>query len=57
MCFPILLAFVCLFFLPPTPILLAGTAGSTGVSLALIARSRGYVCHIFMPDDQAQEKV
>ncbi|TPX55284.1 hypothetical protein PhCBS80983_g05453 [Powellomyces hirtus] len=33
-----------------------GTVGSTGISLAVIARARGYLCHIVMPDDQAQEK-
>lgn len=33
-----------------------GTAGSTGISLALAANARGYRCHIFMPDDQAKEK-
>ncbi|KAJ3160644.1 hypothetical protein HDU86_000403 [Geranomyces michiganensis] len=33
-----------------------GTVGSTGISLAVIARARGYRCHIVMPDDQATEK-
>lgn len=33
-----------------------GTVGSTGISLATLARSRGYGCHIVMPDDQAKEK-
>ncbi|KAH6562359.1 hypothetical protein BASA50_006557 [Batrachochytrium salamandrivorans] len=33
-----------------------GTVGSTGISLAVIARAKGYLCHIVMPDDQAQEK-
>jgi cysteine synthase A len=33
-----------------------GTAGSTGVSLAMLARAKGYKCAIFMPDDQAKEK-
>ena len=33
-----------------------GTVGSTGISLATLARSRGYDCHIVMPDDIAQEK-
>ena len=33
-----------------------GTVGSTGISLASIARSRGYTAHIVMPDDQAHEK-
>ncbi|KAJ1553460.1 hypothetical protein HK405_007858 [Cladochytrium tenue] len=36
--------------------LFEGTVGSTGISLALIARARGYRCHITMPDDQAAEK-
>eukprot|EP00842_Homolaphlyctis_polyrhiza_P004449 jgi/Hompol1/5004/HPOL_004087-RA len=33
-----------------------GTVGSTGISLAVIARAKGYGCHIVMPDDQALEK-
>ena len=33
-----------------------GTVGSTGISLAAIARARGYTAHIIMPDDQAHEK-
>ena len=33
-----------------------GTVGSTGISLAAIARSRGYMAHVVMPDDQAHEK-
>ena len=33
-----------------------GTSGSTGASLALVARARGYRCVIVMPDDQAKEK-
>lgn len=33
-----------------------GTSGSTGVSLALLARALGYRCHVVMPDDQAVEK-
>jgi cysteine synthase len=33
-----------------------GTSGSTGISLSLMARSRGYKCIIVMPDDMAQEK-
>ena len=36
--------------------LFEGTVGSTGISLAMIARSRGYDCHIVMPNDQAEEK-
>lgn len=33
-----------------------GTVGSTGISLATLARARGYKAHICMPDDQAHEK-
>ena len=33
-----------------------GTVGSTGISLALIARQKGYHCNITMPDDVAKEK-
>ncbi|KAG2148687.1 tryptophan synthase beta subunit-like PLP-dependent enzyme [Suillus bovinus] len=34
-----------------------GTVGSTGISIATIARARGYDTTIIMPDDVAQEKV
>ncbi|KAF4510240.1 hypothetical protein G6O67_002143 [Ophiocordyceps sinensis] len=33
-----------------------GTVGSTGISLAALARARGYRAHICMPDDQSHEK-
>ncbi|KAK3362642.1 cysteine synthase-like protein [Lasiosphaeria hispida] len=33
-----------------------GTVGSTGISLAVLARARGYRAHICMPNDQASEK-
>ena len=33
-----------------------GTVGSTGISLALMARIFHLNCYIVMPDDQAQEK-
>lgn len=33
-----------------------GTVGSTGISLALVCRAKGYKCHILMPDDQSQAK-
>ncbi|KAI0410146.1 cysteine synthase-like protein [Xylaria palmicola] len=33
-----------------------GTVGSTGISLAALARAKGYRAHICMPDDQALEK-
>lgn len=34
-----------------------GTSGSTGISIAGIARARGYKAHIVLPDDVAREKV
>lgn len=33
-----------------------GTVGSTGISLAMIARAKGYNAWIVLPDDQAKEK-
>ncbi|EGX91315.1 cysteine synthase 2 [Cordyceps militaris CM01] len=33
-----------------------GTVGSTGISLATLARAMGYRAHICMPDDQSHEK-
>ncbi|KAI1488006.1 pyridoxal-phosphate dependent enzyme [Biscogniauxia mediterranea] len=33
-----------------------GTVGSTGISLAALARARGYLAHICMPEDQSAEK-
>ncbi|KAK8075130.1 hypothetical protein PG997_009793 [Apiospora hydei] len=33
-----------------------GTVGSTGISIAALARAKGYKAHICMPDDQATEK-
>ncbi|OAA54469.1 Pyridoxal phosphate-dependent enzyme, beta subunit [Cordyceps fumosorosea ARSEF 2679] len=33
-----------------------GTVGSTGISLAALARALGYRTHICMPDDQSREK-
>ncbi|GAD94208.1 hypothetical protein AN1513.2 [Paecilomyces variotii No. 5] len=33
-----------------------GTSGSTGISLATLARAKGYLAHICMPSDQAMEK-
>ncbi|KFZ01014.1 hypothetical protein V501_10284 [Pseudogymnoascus sp. VKM F-4519 (FW-2642)] len=34
-----------------------GTVGSTGISLAVLARAKGYKCHICMPSDMSMEKV
>jgi cysteine synthase len=42
--------------LQPGGMLVEGTSGSTGISLALLARARGYGCTIFLPNDQATEK-
>lgn len=33
-----------------------GTVGSTGISLATLARAKGYKAHICMPSDQSREK-
>ena len=33
-----------------------GTAGSTGISLSLVAKAKGMNCHVFVPNDQAKEK-
>jgi len=33
-----------------------GTVGSTGISIAALARAKGYRAHICMPDDQSLEK-
>lgn len=33
-----------------------GTVGSTGISIAALARALGYKAHICMPDDQSKEK-
>lgn len=33
-----------------------GTAGNTGIGLAMLARERGYSCTIVMPNNQAPEK-
>jgi len=37
-------------------VVVEGTSGSTGISLASLCASKGYSCIIFMPDDQAKEK-
>ena len=33
-----------------------GTVGSTGISLAIVGRARGYLAHICMPSDMSTEK-
>ena len=42
--------------LPPNSTIYEGTVGSTGISLATLARARGLRAHICMPDDQSFEK-
>lgn len=34
-----------------------GTSGSTGISLAMLCRAKGYTAHIALPDDTSIEKV
>ncbi|KAJ1625815.1 tryptophan synthase beta subunit-like PLP-dependent enzyme [Pavlovales sp. CCMP2436] len=34
-----------------------GTSGSTGISLAFVARARGYGCHLVVPDDMSADKL
>lgn len=41
---------------PSPPLLTEGTAGSTGVSLALVAAASGCRCFVALPDDAALEK-
>ncbi len=42
--------------LKPGGLIVEGTAGNTGIGLALVARARGYRTVIVMPDSQSQEK-
>jgi len=42
--------------LRPGGLIVEGTAGNTGIGLALVARARGYRALIVMPDTQSQEK-
>jgi cysteine synthase len=42
--------------LRPGGIIVEGTAGNTGIGLALVARARGYRCVIVIPETQSQEK-
>src|SRR5450432_2649804 len=37
-------------------VIVEGTAGNTGIGLALVGNARGYRTVIVMPDDQAEEK-
>ncbi|MEW9624991.1 cysteine synthase A [Rhodanobacter geophilus] len=43
--------------LQPGGLIVEGTAGNTGIGLALVGASRGYRTVIFMPDTQSAEKI
>jgi cysteine synthase A len=43
--------------LRPGSTMIEGTAGNTGIGLALLARERGYHVVVTMPDNQAKEKI
>jgi cysteine synthase len=43
--------------LKPGGTIVEGTAGNTGIALALVAKERGYTCVICVPNDQSQEKI
>src|SRR5438093_11119940 len=43
--------------LRPGGVVVEGTAGNTGIGLALIANARGYRTIIVIPDTQSQEKM
>jgi cysteine synthase A len=43
--------------LKPDGIIVEGTAGNTGIGLALVANAKGYKTIIVMPDNQSQEKM
>jgi cysteine synthase len=43
--------------LRPGGTIVEGTAGNTGIALALVANERGYSSIIVVPDDQSQEKI
>jgi cysteine synthase A len=42
---------------PDRTLVVEGTAGNTGIGLALMCRARGYRCVIVMPNNQSEEKV
>ena len=42
--------------LRPGGVIVEGTAGNTGIGLALVGRSRGYRCVIVIPETQTEEK-
>ena len=42
--------------LKPGGVIVEGTAGNTGIGLAMVANALGYSCDIVIPDTQSQEK-
>jgi cysteine synthase A len=42
--------------LPKGGVIVEGTAGNTGIGLAMVAKALGYRCVIVMPNNQSQEK-
>lgn len=42
--------------LKPGATIVEGTAGNTGIALAMVAKARGYKCKIVIPETQSQEK-
>ena len=43
--------------LQPGGVIVEGTAGNTGIGLAMVAAQRGYKCVFTMPDKMAKEKI
>src|SRR5262245_65199737 len=43
--------------LKPGGVIVEGTAGNTGIGIALVAHARGYRSVIVIPDTQSQEKM
>ena len=43
--------------LKPGGVIVEGTAGNTGIGIALVANARGYKTVIVMPDNQSKEKM
>ena len=43
--------------LKPGGTLIQGTGGNTGISLAMIARARGYKCHLTIPENISPDKI
>lgn len=41
----------------PPPMIVEGTAGNTGIGLIHLCNALGFQCHIYMPNNQSQEKI